>query len=59
MHLDMRYKYSAYCAQCRLMFENGEEMFSWEGEYICADCFDRAVFGGLTDMKGQALSAAG
>ena len=24
MHLDMRYKYSAYCAQCRLMFENGE-----------------------------------
>ena len=46
MHLDMRYKYSAYCAQCRLMFENGEEMFSWEGEYICADCFD-ALFSEL------------
>ena len=45
--MDMRYKYSAYCAQCRLMFENGEEMFSWEGEYICADCFD-ALFSELS-----------
>ena len=22
------------------MFENGDEIFSWEGEYVCSDCFD-------------------
>lgn len=58
MHLDMRYKYSAYCAQCRLMFENGEEMFSWEGD-ISAQIALTRCFRSLTDMKGQALSAAG
>ena len=36
----------AYCGECRLPFEAGEEMFSWEGEYVCADCFD-ALFSEL------------
>ena len=39
-------EYAAYCSQCRLMFEAGEEMFSWEGELVCADCFD-ALFSEL------------
>ena len=47
MHLDMRYKYSAYCAQCRLMFENG-------GEYICAECFD-ALFSELDRYERAGL----
>lgn len=46
MHLDNGYKYTAYCGQCRLGFEDGEEMFSWENEYVCADCFD-ALFSEL------------
>lgn len=54
MHLDMRYKYSAYCAQCRLMFENGEDMFSWEGEYVCSDCFD-ALFSELDRYERAGL----
>lgn len=46
MHLDNGYKYTAYCGQCRLRFEDGEELFSWEGEFVCTDCFD-ALFSEL------------
>ena len=45
--MNNRNKYRAYYAQCRLMFENGDEIFSWEGEYVCSDCFD-ALFDELT-----------
>ncbi len=37
---------TAYCGQCRLMFEDGEEMFLWEDGLVCADCFD-ALFSEL------------
>lgn len=46
MRLNNINEYAAYCSQCRLMFEAGEEMFSWEGELVCADCFD-ALFSEL------------
>ena len=40
MRLNNKNEYAAYCGQCRLMFEDGEEMVSWEDELVCADCFD-------------------
>ena len=37
---------AAFCGECRLPFVTDEEMFSWEGGYVCADCFD-ALFSEL------------
>ncbi len=37
---------AGYCGECRLPFEDGEEIFSWEGELVCAECFD-ALFSEL------------
>ncbi len=45
MHLNKNYTQSC-CGECRLPFENGDEMFSWENELVCADCFD-ALFSEL------------
>ena len=44
--MNKEHNYASYCGQCRLSFEDGEEIFSWEGEYVCADCFD-ALFSEL------------
>ena len=52
--MNNRNKYRAYCAQCRLMFENGDEIFSWDGEYVCSDCFD-ALFSELDRYERAGL----
>jgi hypothetical protein len=36
------------------MFENGDEIFSWEGEYVCSDCFD-ALFSELDRYERAGL----
>lgn len=46
MRLNKKQRCAACCGQCRLQFEDDEELFSWEGEYVCADCFD-ALFSEL------------
>ena len=46
MHLKRDSTRTVHCGECRLPFEEGEEMFSWEGELVCADCFD-ALFSEL------------
>lgn len=32
--------------ECRAEFEQDEEMFSWEGGWVCAECFE-ALFSEL------------
>lgn len=43
MHLNNGKCGEMYCAECRVAFMPEEEMFSWEGGYVCGECFDALV----------------
>lgn len=47
----------AFCCECRVPFEDGEEMYSWEDGCVCGECFD-ALFNELDRYERAQLTGS-
>lgn len=44
----------ARCNECRAQFEDDEDMYMWDGGFVCSDCFD-VLFDELSRGEKAAL----